>query len=209
MNVNDIPGLDWDKGGGLLPAVVQDARNGAVLMVGFMNSEALHQTLTTRRVTFFSRTKERLWMKGETSGNVLEVLSVSADCDLDTILVQAVPAGPVCHKGTPTCFTDAAPTDAVRLAFLGQLEHIIAQRLAQKPEGSYTAKLYSQGTSRIAQKVGEEAVEVALAAVANEDAKVVSETADLLFHLLLLLKARGLSLADVSRELEARHAEKG
>jgi len=206
VNVNDIPGLDWEKGSGLLPAVVQDAHTGAVLMVGFMSGEALHQTLTTRRVTFFSRTKERLWTKGETSGNVLEVLSVSADCDLDTLLVQAVPTGPVCHKGTPTCFADAAPTDAVRLAFLGQLEHIIVQRLAQKPEGSYTAKLYSQGPSRIAQKVGEEAIEVALAAVASEDDKVVTETADLLFHLLLLLRARGLSLADVVRELEARHA---
>ncbi len=206
MKLEQLGELDWDKGSGLLPAVVQDVDTGAVLMLGFMNRQALRDTLTSRRVTFFSRSRQALWVKGETSGHFLEVASVSTDCDADTILVQAHPAGPVCHKGTPTCFPDSERTAAGRLAFLVRLEHIVAERIAQKPEGSYTAELFAQGPGRIAQKIGEEGVEVALAAVGQDDAKIVGESADLLYHLILLLRQRGLSLAEVAAELELRHA---
>jgi len=205
MKLEQVNDLDWDKGDGLLPAVIQDAASGAVLMLGFMSREALRETLARKRVTFFSRTRQSLWTKGETSGNFLDVLSVSADCDTDTLLVLARPAGPVCHKGTQTCFPDAGLTEASRISFLARLEHIVGQRIARKPEGSYTAKLFSQGRTRIAQKIGEEGVEVALAAVGDDDAKVVGESADLLYHLILLLRQRGLSLADVAAELELRH----
>jgi len=206
MRLEQVGELDWDKGAGLLPAIVQDADTGTVLMLGFMNRQALRDTLASRRVTFFSRSRQALWVKGETSGNFLEVASVSTDCDADTILVLARPAGPVCHKGTATCFPDAEHTDAGRLAFLARLEHIVAQRIAQQPEGSYTAELFAQGPTRIAQKIGEEGVEVALAAVGEDDSKVVGESADLLYHLILLLRQRGLSLAEVAAELELRHA---
>ena len=206
MKLEQVGELDWDKGGGLLPAVVQDADTGAVLMLGFMNRQALRDSLASRRVTFFSRSRQALWVKGETSGNFLAVVSVSTDCDADTILVLARPAGPVCHKGTPTCFPDARRTEAEQLSFLARLEHIVAQRIAQKPEGSYTAELFAQGPTRIAQKIGEEGVEVALAAVGEDDSKVLGESADLLYHLILLLRQRGLSLADVAAELELRHA---
>ncbi len=206
MKLEQIGELDWDKGSGLLPAVVQHADTGAVLMLGFMNRQALRDTLANRRVTFFSRSRQALWVKGETSGNFLAVASVSTDCDADTILVLAHPAGPVCHKGTYSCFPDAQRTEAEQLSFLASLEHIVAQRIAQKPEGSYTAELFTQGPTRIAQKIGEEGVEVALAAVGEDDSKVVGESADLLYHLILLLRQRGLSLADVTAELELRHA---
>ena len=200
--------LNWDKGGGLLPAVIQDADSGEVLMLGFMNPEALRRTLSEGRVTFYSRTRESLWTKGETSGNYLEVDSVSADCDADTLLVIARPTGPVCHKGTPSCFADVELPQATRLAFLPRLEDILSDRIARSPEGSYTAELFSKGPKRIAQKIGEEGVEVALAAVGEDDAKVVSETADLLYHVLLLLRQRGLSLTEVAAELELRHANR-
>lgn len=200
--------LNWDKGGGLLPAVIQDADSGEVLMLGFMNSEALRRTLSEGRVTFYSRTRESLWTKGETSGNYLEVDSVSADCDADTLLVIARPTGPVCHKGTPSCFAGVELPQATRLAFLPRLEDILSDRIARSPEGSYTAELFSKGPKRIAQKIGEEGVEVALAAVGEDDAKVVSETADLLYHVLLLLRQRGLSLTEVAAELELRHANR-
>jgi len=206
MRLEDIGTLDWDKGDGLLPAVVQDACSGVVLMLGFMNREALRATLGARRVTFFSRTRQALWTKGETSGNFLEVESVSADCDADTLLVLARPAGPVCHTGAPTCFPQAAVTDAGKLSFLAQLEAIVADRIARSPEGSYTAELFAQGPGRIAQKVGEEGVEVALAAVGADDSKVIGETADLVYHVVLLLRQRGLALADVAAELALRHA---
>jgi len=208
MKIEEIPQLDWDKGDGLLPAVVQDARSGAVLMLGYMNREALRETLSRGRVAFFSRSRQRPWVKGETSGHYLDVVSVSADCDGDTLLVLAEPHGPVCHKGTATCFADHARTSAEDLAFLAQLESVIAQRIADKPQGSYTARLFAEGPSRIAQKVGEEGVEVALAAVSDDDGKLVAESADLLFHLLLLMKSRGLSLAGVVHELESRHAHR-
>ena len=206
MKLEDIGQLDWDKGDGLLPAVVQDADEGKVLMLGFMNRDALRHTLGDGRVTFYSRTRQSLWTKGETSGNFLEVVSVSADCDADTLLVLARPQGPVCHEGTATCFPRAEATAAGRLSFLASLEHVLAERIARNPEGSYTAELFQQGRGRIAQKIGEEGVELALAAVGTEDSEVVSEAADLVYHLLLLLRERGLSLADVVAELELRHA---
>ena len=209
MTLDDVGTLDWDKGSGLLPAIVQHARTGRVLMLGYMNDEALRETLGGGRVVFYSRSRETLWTKGETSGNYLNVVDVSTDCDSDAILVLADPIGPTCHKGTESCFADAASTDAQRLGFLALLENIIANRIADQPESSYTAKLFAKGTGRIAQKVGEEGVETALAAVSRDDAGLVSECADLVFHLLVLLKSRELDLELVVEELRARHAAKG
>ena len=209
MTLDDVGTLDWDKGSGLLPAIVQHARTGRVLMLGYMNDEALRETLGGGRVVFYSRSRETLWTKGETSGNYLNVVDVSTDCDSDAILVLADPIGPTCHKGTESCFADAASTDAQRLGFLALLENIIANRIADQPESSYTAKLFARGTGRIAQKVGEEGVETALAAVSRDDAGLVSECADLVFHLLVLLKSRELDLELVVEELRARHAAKG
>ncbi len=200
--------LDFGKSDNLLPAVVQHADSGAVLMVGYMNAEALSETFTRKRVVFFSRSKQRLWMKGETSGHVLDLVDVRTDCDRDALLVTARPNGPVCHVGTATCFGDDAAAGGGSLAFLSRLEGVIEQRVAENPEGSYTARLFAKGPRRIAQKVGEEGIEVALAAVAETDDKVVSESADLLYHLLVLLKSRGVTLARVVAELESRHAGK-
>ncbi len=205
MNPGDVDRLDWAKGDGLLPAVVQDATSGAVLMLGYMNREALAQTLATGRVTFYSRSRRALWVKGETSGNWLRLRSVSADCDGDAILVQAAPDGPTCHTGKASCFAAAPPSDAGRLAFLHKLECVIDNRIASAPTNSYTAKLHAKGPGRIAQKVGEEGVEFALAAAGGSDAEVTAEAADLLFHLVLALRARGLSLADVVSRLEQRN----
>jgi len=202
--------LDWDKGKGLLPAVVQDADSGAVLMLGYMNREALAATRSSGRVTFWSRSKGRLWTKGETTGHFLELRRIAADCDGDTLLILAEPTGPVCHLGTMTCWGEDAPrATAQQAAFLGTLERIITQRMASRPAGSYTAKLLGEGTRRIAQKVGEEGLELALAAVAQSDQETVGEAADLLYHTLLLLKAKGLSLSQVIAELESRHAARG
>jgi phosphoribosyl-ATP pyrophosphohydrolase/phosphoribosyl-AMP cyclohydrolase len=206
--LEDVGGLDWSKGDGLLPAVVQHARTGQVLMLGYMNEESLRATLAGGRVVFFSRSRQTLWTKGETSGHFLDVVDVSTDCDSDAILVLADPLGPTCHQGTESCFAAAAPSDAQRLAFLALLERIIAHRIADQPEGSYTAKLFGEGTGRIAQKVGEEGVETALAAVSRDDDALVGECADLIYHLLLLLKSRDLSLERVAAELRARHASK-
>lgn len=208
MKLEDVAALAWDKSDGLLPAVVQHARTAEVLMLGYMNREALRRTLAEGLVTFFSRSRLALWVKGETSGNHLRVVSVSADCDGDTLLVIAEPAGPVCHAGTPTCFPQAEPLEAAQLSFLLTLEQVLSERIARSPEGSYTAALFAQGPTRIAQKIGEEGVEVALAAVGDDDAKVLGETADLLYHLLLLLRQRGLSFAAVVAELELRHADR-
>ena len=200
--------LNWDKGGGLLPAIVQDAAGGAVLMLGFMNQEALERTRASGRVTFWSRSKQRLWTKGETSGHYLNVLEIAADCDGDTLLILAEPEGSVCHQGTFTCWGENRPrAGAERVAFLTQLEAVIAQRIAERPEGSYTARLVAEGTRRIAQKVGEEGLELALAAVSQSDEEIIGEAADLLYHLLLLLKAKGLSLSQVVGKLEARHTK--
>ena len=208
MTPAQIAALDWSKGDRLLPAVVQDARTGKVLMLGYMNAEALRVTLDSRRVTFFSRSKNRLWTKGETSGNFLNLVAVAADCDNDSLLVQAHPDGPTCHTGSDSCFAEAASTAAADFAFLSKLESVIAQRIADQPTGSYTARIWSEGPTRLAQKVGEEGVEVALAAVTQTDERLVSEAADLLFHLALLLKSRELSLGHVVAELARRHSAK-
>jgi phosphoribosyl-ATP pyrophosphohydrolase/phosphoribosyl-AMP cyclohydrolase len=208
MKLEQIESFDWGKGEGLLPAVVQDAVNGRVLMLGYMNREALRKTLGEKRVTFYSRSKQRLWTKGETSGNYLHLVDAAVDCDNDTLLITARPEGPTCHKGTDSCFGDAIEITATQLAFLAQLESVIEKRVSERPEGSYTARLWSEGKTRIAQKVGEEGVEVALAAVTQGDDKLVGEAADLLFHLALLLKSRDLSLRDVVAELARRHAAK-
>jgi len=205
--LNDHDRLDWGKGDGLLPAVVQDANDGTVLMLGYMNREALAATLESNRVTFWSRSKRRLWTKGETSGNYLELRGIAVDCDGDTLLILAHPRGPACHTGSRTCWGAGAPRTATApLAFLSRLEQVIKQRIVSRPEGSYTAKLLSEGTRRIAQKVGEEGLELALAAVAQSDEQIVGETADLLYHVLLLLQVKDLSLAKVVKELELRHA---
>jgi phosphoribosyl-ATP pyrophosphohydrolase/phosphoribosyl-AMP cyclohydrolase len=206
---DDVASLDWTKGDGLLPAIVQHARTGRVLMLGYMNETALHATLAGNRVVFYSRSRQALWTKGETSGHYLNVVDLSTDCDSDALLVLADPVGPTCHTGTESCFADAAPVDAQRLAFLGLLENIIANRIADQPEGSYTARLFAEGPGRIAQKLGEEGVETALAAVTRDDEGLVSECADLLYHLLVLLKSRDLTLERVVDELRARHASKG
>jgi len=197
--------LAWDKGAGLLPAVVQHARTGQVLMLAFMDQEALRLTLSTGRAVFFSRSRRQLWTKGETSGNYLNVVDVSVDCDGDSILVLADPLGPTCHNGTESCFADAAPTDVQALGFLRVLETTIANRMAEKPEGSYTARLVAEGPGRIAQKIGEEGVETALAAVTRDDAGLLSECADLVYHLVVLLKSRDLEIDDLVAELRSRH----
>jgi phosphoribosyl-ATP pyrophosphohydrolase/phosphoribosyl-AMP cyclohydrolase len=205
LTAQDVELLDWQKGDGLLPAIIQDDANQAVLMLGFMNRAALTETFARGKAVFWSRSRGRLWEKGETSGNALILRSVRSDCDRDTLLVRVAPVGPACHRNTPTCFGDGAlPADA-GLAFLAQLEGVIASRLAERPEGSYTARLFAEGPRRIAQKVGEEGVEVALAAAAGDDTELVCESADLLFHMALLLQSRGLTLAHVARELAARH----
>ena len=191
--------LDWEKGEGLLPVVVQDAANLRVLMLGYMNREALEATLTDRRVTFFSRSKQRLWTKGERSGHVLDVVSVEADCDNDTLLVLAYPRGPTCHLQRASCFPSAPA------AFLSELDALVAQRERERPADSYTTRLFEAGVRRIAQKVGEEGVETALAAVAQDEAALLGESADLLYHLIVLLRSRGLSFADAVGVLRERH----
>jgi phosphoribosyl-ATP pyrophosphohydrolase/phosphoribosyl-AMP cyclohydrolase len=195
-----LAALAWDRSGGLVPAIVQHARTHRVLMLGWMDRAALEATLATRRVTFFSRSRGRLWMKGETSGHVLELQGLQADCDRDALLVQALPRGPTCHTGTASCFPDAPD------AFFSELDDVIARRERQRPPGSYTARLFDAGVRAVAQKVGEEGVETALAAVVQDDAALLGEAADLLFHLTVLLRARGLGLADVEAVLRARHA---
>jgi phosphoribosyl-ATP pyrophosphohydrolase/phosphoribosyl-AMP cyclohydrolase len=205
--VSLVDQVDFAKGDGLVPAVVQDAGSGAVLMLGYMNREALEQTLARRRAVFFSRSKQRLWEKGETTGHTLDVVDVALDCDADTVLLTAHPRGPACHNGTRTCFGDESRTAAGDIAFLATLEKVVEQRASQKPETSYTARLLEKGIAKVAQKVGEEGVETALAGVAEGADKLVEESADLLFHLLVLLRARGVPLRDVMRTLESRHTK--
>lgn len=194
----DPDALDWTKGDGLLPVVVQDAASLRVLMLGYMDRAALEQTRRSGHVTFYSRSKRRLWTKGETSGHVLELVSVDVDCDADTLLVMARPQGPTCHLQRPSCFPDA-PADA-----LGTLDAVIADRAASPQAGSYTARLFESGVRRIAQKVGEEGVETALAGVVQDDEALLGEAADLVYHLLVLLRARGLGLDAVRRVLDER-----
>lgn len=205
LQAADIARLDFGKGDGLIPAIVQDATSGAVLMLAYMNREALTETFARRRVVFFSRSKQRLWEKGETSGHTLDFVEARADCDGDTLLITARPRGPACHLGIATCFGEQSPSAAPRIGFLATLEEIVTRRIAERPEGSYTTRLLAEGPKRIAQKVGEEGVELALAAVAEPDDKIVGEAADLLFHTLVLLRSRGLSLEQVIAELESRH----
>ncbi len=198
MAMIDLDALAWDKQGGLLPAIVQDAATLRVLMLGYMDRAALGATFASGKVTFFSRSKGRLWTKGESSGNVLELVSIDADCDGDTLLVQARPQGPTCHLQRPSCFPDA-PADG-----LAELDELIARRERERPRGSYTTKLFEDGIRRIAQKVGEEGVEAVLAAVAQDDAALLAEAADLLYHLTVLLRARGLGLEDARLVLASR-----
>ena len=203
--MNSLPSPDWSKGGGLLPAVVQDADTQQVLMLGYMNAAALEQTLATKRVTFFSRSKNRLWTKGESSGHFLDLVSVEADCDADALLVLARPNGPTCHRGTCSCFGEGGASGT---GFLAGLDRTVAERLAAGDEKSYTVRLVREGVKRVAQKVGEEGVETALAATAGDNAELANEAADLLYHLIVLLRAKGLSLGDALRVLEQRHAAK-
>jgi len=201
MNVTlDPDALVWDRGGGLLPAIVQDADSLRVLMLGYMDRAALLASFERGWVTFYSRRRQALWTKGETSGNRLALVSVTQDCDGDALLVLARPTGPTCHAGTVSCFPTAPAS------YLRKLDTRIGQRLQERPAGSYTTRLVEAGVRAIAQKVGEEAVETALAAVAQDDAALVGESADLLYHLLVLLKARGLGLTDAETVLEERSA---
>ena len=196
-----IDQLDWEKVDNLMPAVIQHAVSGEVLMLGYMNQEALNVTQSSGKVTFYSRTKERLWTKGETSENFLNVVSITPDCDNDTLLVLVNPVGPTCHKGNTSCF-HPAETD---WTFLYQLEELLASRKTADPESSYTAKLYASGTKRIAQKVGEEGVETALAATVNDRFELKNEASDLIYHLLVLLQDQDLNLSAVIENLRQRH----
>jgi phosphoribosyl-ATP pyrophosphohydrolase/phosphoribosyl-AMP cyclohydrolase len=190
--------LAWSKQDGLVPAIVQDACNGRVLMLGYMNREALAATQSSRRVTFYSRSKQRLWRKGESSGHFLQVISIESDCDNDSLLLQALPQGPTCHLQRASCFA-SAPAN-----FLADLDALIATRERERPASSYTTRLFESGLRRIAQKVGEEGVETSLAAVVEDDETLLGEAADLIYHLVVLLRARGMSLAEAVRILERR-----
>ncbi|GHT12075.1 histidine biosynthesis bifunctional protein HisIE [Bacteroidia bacterium] len=194
--------LDFNKMNGLLPAVVQDAKTRRVLMVGFMNAEAYQKTVDTQLVTFFSRTKNRLWTKGEESGNYLDVVSIAEDCDHDTLLILAKPRGVVCHTGSDTCFGES---NTRGILFLEDLQNLILARKQEMPQGSYTTKLFTQGINRIAQKVGEEAVELVIESKDNHRDLFLGEAADLLYHLLVLLTQKECTLSDVVKVLEDRH----
>jgi phosphoribosyl-ATP pyrophosphohydrolase/phosphoribosyl-AMP cyclohydrolase len=202
LTAADIAGLDWAKGDGLIPAVVQDAATAQVLMLGYMNADALAATLESGFVTFFSRSRGRLWRKGETSGDTLALIAVHADCDDDALLVQAEPAGPTCHLGTPSCFSENGQNG---IGWLGKLTRIVKARKAAPADSSYTARLLADGPHRVAQKVGEEGVEVALAAVSRDRDACVSETADLIYHLAVLMEAREFGWEDVAAVLAERH----
>ena len=194
--------LDFNKMGGLLPAIIQDDKTQKVLMLGFMNEEAYNKTVETGKVTFWSRTKNRIWTKGETSGNYLTVVSIKADCDNDTLLVKVVPEGPVCHTGTDTCWGE---TNENPIAFLGELQRFIETRYKEMPEGSYTTSLFQSGVGRMAQKVGEEAVESVIEAMAGNDERLIYEASDMIYHLMVLLTSKGLKFEDLAVELQKRH----
>ncbi|MGL5429526.1 MAG: bifunctional phosphoribosyl-AMP cyclohydrolase/phosphoribosyl-ATP diphosphatase HisIE [Vibrio sp.] len=196
--------IDWQKVDGLVPAIVQDFQSSQVLMLGYMNPEALQKTLETEQVTFFSRSKQRLWTKGETSGHVLQLKNIALDCDQDTLLVKVNPIGPTCHTGSVTCWDGDAQEES-QMVWLHQLEALLAERKHADPSSSYTASLYASGTKRIAQKVGEEGVEVALAATAGDQEELIGESADLIYHLLVLLQDQGLAINDVINKLKQRH----
>ena len=192
----------FEKMGGLVPAIIQDANTNKVLMLGFMNEEAYEKTKETGKVTFFSRTRNCLWMKGETSGNTLQVVSMAADCDNDTLLIKAIPAGPVCHTGADTCFNERNEEPVMFLKFL---QNFIERRRQEMPEGSYTTTLFQKGVNRMAQKVGEEAVETVIEATNGTDDRLIYEAADMIYHLIVLLTSKGLSIEDLARELKSRH----
>ncbi len=194
--------IDFAKLNGLVPAIIQDARTKKVLMLGFMNEEAYQKTAKEKRVTFFSRTKNRLWTKGEESGNFLDVVEILLDCDNDTLLIKANPMGPVCHTGQDTCFNEKN-TDAAE--FLVYLQDLIDQRRKEMPEGSYTTKLFTKGINKIAQKVGEEAVELVIESKDNNDDLFLNEAADLMYHVLVLLTAKNRRIEDVVKVLQSRH----
>jgi phosphoribosyl-AMP cyclohydrolase / phosphoribosyl-ATP pyrophosphohydrolase len=200
MKTKNLDTLDWNKQDGLLPVIVQNANNLQVLMLGYMNHEAFAATQKEGQVIFYSRTKQRLWKKGETSGHVLSVISIEADCDNDTLLIQAIPAGPTCHLNRASCF-ESAPKN-----FIADLDALLEQRYREMPEGSYTTQLFQSGVRRIAQKVGEEGVETALAAVVQDEKDLLNEASDLVYHLLVLLRSRGLNFNDVQENLQLRHS---
>ena len=194
--------LDFEKMGGLIPAIVQDNDTNKVLMLGFMNEEAYEKTMQTGKVTFFSRTRNCLWTKGETSGNVLKVISVLVDCDSDTLLVKAHPTGPVCHTGADTCFGEK---NEEAIMFLKYLQNFIERRRQEMPEGSYTTSLFMKGINRMAQKVGEEAVETVIEATNGTDDRLIYEASDLIYHLIVLLTSKGMRIEDLAKELKKRH----
>ena len=200
----NISKLDFSKLNGLIPAVIQDNNTLKVLMVGFMNKEAVEKTQKIGQVTFFSRTKNRLWTKGEESGNFLNVVSFLVDCDDDTLLIKVNPVGPVCHTGSDTCFDEVNPKDNVH--FLSYLQDFIDKRKKEMPEGSYTTSLFKKGTRTITQKVGEEAVETIIGAMANDDENFIYESGDLIYHLIVLLSHKGYRIEDVVTELKKRHS---
>jgi len=194
--------IDFEKMGGLIPAIIQDSATSKVLMLGFMNEEAYAKTKETGMVTFFSRTRNRLWTKGETSGNFLKVVQMLVDCDNDTLLIKAIPAGPVFHTGKDTCFGEKNQEDVMFLKFL---QDFIEQRRQEMPEGSYTTSLFNKGVNRMAQKVGEEAVETVIEATNGTEEGFIYEASDLVYHLIVLLTSKGLRLEDLARELKKRH----
>lgn len=195
--------INFDKMNGLVPAIIQDATTRKVLMLGFMNKEAYEKTVETGKVTFYSRTKERLWTKGEQSGNFLNVVSIQNDCDQDTLLIQVHPTGPVCHTGTDTCWGEK--NEANPLLFLSELQDFIEKRHQEMPEGSYTTSLFKDGLNRMAQKVGEEALEAVIEAVNGSNERLIYEGSDMLYHLIVLLTAKGMRIEDMASELQQRH----
>jgi phosphoribosyl-ATP pyrophosphohydrolase/phosphoribosyl-AMP cyclohydrolase len=202
MNDLELSQLDWQKMEGLIPAIIQNANNGEVLMLGYMNQEALQATLETRLVTFYSRSKQRLWTKGETSGHSLKLQAISLDCDGDSLLIQAIPQGPACHLGLASCFQ---PAPLSQLGFLDKLIKLIEERAKQNDSTSYTAQLLASGVNRCAQKVGEEAVETVIAAVSKNREELINEASDLVFHLLVMLEACELSFYELLDCLQKRH----
>lgn len=197
--------IDFNKMNGLVPAIIQDADTRNVLMLGFMNEEAYNKTIETGKVTFWSRTRQTLWTKGETSGNFLELVSMAVDCDNDTLLIKVHPIGPTCHKGTDTCWGEANIAPADSLSFLTELQDFIEKRHEEMPEGSYTTKLFRDGVNKMAQKVGEEALETVIEATNGTNEHLVYEASDMLYHLIVLLTSKGLRIEDLADELHRRH----
>ena len=203
MNIYNDMNINFEKGGGLVPAIIQDAGSRQVLMLGYMNQEALDKTLATGLVTFYSRSRQTLWTKGETSGNHLKLVDIKTDCDNDTLLVRAIPTGPVCHTGTDTCWGES--NDHNPLLFLTELQDFIEKRHEEMPEGSYTTSLFRDGLNRMAQKVGEEALELVIEATNGSNERLVYEGSDMLYHLIVLLTSKGLRIEDLAKELQQRH----